>query len=169
MAVNPHDLVALVERAQRARADIATVRAETLQTRAESRRLLTSIRSETASIAPSPRADATDDHVERIDQERHDGDGLVGQLAVAQATARAIAHALNQPLAVIRGLTELLQTAPPGESSANDLAQILIATDRAAGIVRDLVRVARYTTQLAADGSPMLDMRTAIDPPAQLE
>jgi signal transduction histidine kinase len=101
---------------------------------------------------------------ERIAHER-----LTAQLAAVKATARAIAHAINQPLALIRGITELIQTAPPDELRAPDLVQILAATDRAAALVRDLVRVGRYTTQLAADGHPILDLRAAIDPPAVLE
>jgi signal transduction histidine kinase len=171
MAVDPHDVVALLQRAQRACADIATVRAETLQTMVETRRLLTDVR-RTADLAPSLRrigANTAADHVERIAQERRESDHLAAQLAAAKATARAVAHALNQPLAIIRGVSELIQTAPPGESSTPDLAQIVSAADRAAAIVRDLVRVARYTTQLAADGNPILDLSTAIDPPALLE
>ena len=96
-------------------------------------------------------------------------DRLTAQLAAVKATARAIAHAINQPLALIRGITELIQTAPQDKPFAPDLAQIAAATDRAAAVVRDLVRVARYSTQLAADGNPMLDMSTAIDPPMLLE
>jgi signal transduction histidine kinase len=171
MAVDLHDTAALLQRARRACVDMATVRAETLQTLAESRRLLTGVRSATASIALSPRivADATDDLGERTAQGCRESDRLAAQLAAAKATARAVAHALNQPLAIIQGVTELIQTAPSDEVIAPDLAQIVDATYRAAAIIRDLARVARYTTQQAADGNPMLDLQAAIDRPALLE
>jgi len=158
MAVDPTDVASLLHRARRACADIATVRAETFQILAETRRLLTAARG---------RADAA--QVERIAQERRESDRLAAQLAATKATARAVAHALNQPLAIIRGVAELIQTAPPDEPFAPDLVRILIATDHAAALVRDLVRVARYTTERAADGNPILDLSTAIDPPALLE
>ena len=171
MAVDPHAVAALLQRAGRACADIATVRAETLQTLDETRRLLTGVRSATVPVAPSHRivADATAGHGERNDQERRESDRLAAQLAAAKATARAVAHALNQPLAIIQGVTELIQTAPPGEAIAPDLAQIVDATDRAAAIIRDLMRLERYATHSAADGNPMLDLRAAIDLPALLE
>ncbi len=171
MAIDPHDVAALLQRAGRACTDLATVRAETFKTLAETRRLLTDIRSKAALAPPSHRivANATADHGEHSDQEQREHERLAAQLAAAKATARAVAHALNQPLAAIQGITELIQTAPPGESSAPDLAQIVAAAERAAAIIRDLVRVARYTTQLAADGNPMLDLSTAIDPPVVLE
>ncbi|MEO7909896.1 MAG: histidine kinase dimerization/phospho-acceptor domain-containing protein [Roseiflexaceae bacterium] len=171
MAIDPPDVESLLARARRARADVASVCKETLLTLAETRRLLTGIRA-AAAITSTPVsyrivADASSDDRERIDWEHRER--VAAQLVASKATARALAHALNQPLAVIRGVTELIQTAPPGELYATDLAQILAATDRAAAIVRDLVRVARYTTRLAADGNPMLDLSTAIDPPVLLE
>jgi two-component system, NtrC family, sensor kinase len=171
MAVCPHDVAALLQRARRACADIATVRDEIALTLAETRRLLTEVRSEDTATLPVHRivADATADQLERMDQEGPERARLAAQLAATKATARAVAHALNQPLAVIRGITELIQTAPQDNPFAPDLAQIAAATDRAAAVVRDLVRVARYSTQLAADGNPMLDMSTAIDPPMLME
>jgi signal transduction histidine kinase len=92
--------------------------------------------------------------LELIDQERHKRERLAAQLVAIKATARAIAHALNQPLAVIRGVTELIQTAPSGETHARDLVQILTATDHAASLVRDLLRVVRYSPSWLRMGTP---------------
>jgi len=107
--------------------------------------------------------------LETLAYERLTHDRLTVQLAAVKATARAIAHAINQPLALIRGITELIQTAPPDEPRAADLAMILTATDQAAALIRDLMHAARYTTQLDPNGLPMLDLQTAIDPPTMLE
>lgn len=107
--------------------------------------------------------------LERIAQERQALERLAAQLTAAKATARAVAHALNQPLAIIQGAAEMLQAAPPGESPTPDFAEILAATGRMAAIIRDLLRVTHYTTLTAADGNPMLDLSTAIDPPGLLE
>jgi signal transduction histidine kinase len=85
-------------------------------------------------------------------------DRRAAQLEAAQATARAVAHNLNQPLAVIRGYTELLIEAPSGERSETDLAHILTATDRAAVIVRQLVQLNLYETIPYAGGAPMVDL-----------
>lgn len=101
----------------------------------------------------------------------HEGrerDQLVTRLATVRETARALAHGLNQPLAVIRGYAELLQTAPPGESSARDLAAIINAADRAAGLVQDLLKVTRYVTYTAADGRPTLNVPESVERPTSL-
>jgi signal transduction histidine kinase len=101
--------------------------------------------------------------------ERRAHDQLATQLATVRETARAVAHELNQPLAIIRGYAELIQTAPPGESIQAELAGIIAATDRAAALARDLLRITRYTTQAASDGRPMLNVQESVEPPALLE
>jgi signal transduction histidine kinase len=84
-------------------------------------------------------------------------------------TARAVAHGLNQPLAATRGYAELIQTAPPGESIQAELAGILAATDRATALVRDLIRITRYTTHATTDGRPMLNVEESLGPSALME
>jgi two-component system, response regulator PdtaR len=96
-------------------------------------------------------------------------DQLAIQLATVRETARAVAHELNQPLAIIRGYAELIQTAPPGTSIQAELAGILTATDRAAALARDLFRVTRYATRAATDGRPMLNVQASVGPSDQME
>jgi signal transduction histidine kinase len=102
-------------------------------------------------------------------RERRAHDQLATQLATVRETARAVAHELNQPLAIIRGYAELIQTAPPGESIQAELAGIIGASDRAAALARDLLRITRYATQAASDGRPMLNVQESVGPPAQIE
>jgi signal transduction histidine kinase len=107
--------------------------------------------------------------LEALAQERLQSERLAGRLGAVQETARAVAHALNQPLAAIRGYAELIQTAPPHEPIAEEVAAILENTERAAGLVRDLFRIVRYETRAASDGRPMLDLHASVDPPPLLE
>jgi signal transduction histidine kinase len=79
------------------------------------------------------------------------------QLEAAQATARAVAHNLNQPLAAIRGYVELFQTTPAPERNENDLGRALAETDRAAEMVRRLLQITQYSTVPYAGGAPMFD------------
>ena len=83
------------------------------------------------------------------------------QLEAARATARAVAHNLNQPLTVIHSEAELLHEMPPSEWKAADLENILKATDRAAAIVRQLVKLTSYETVAYAGGAPMVDLNHA--------
>src|SRR5437764_533440 len=69
------------------------------------------------------------------------GERAALQLEAAQVTARAVAHNLNQPLAIIRGYAELLRDAP-----VDDLSRVLLETDRAAAMVRQLLQIVRYET-----------------------
>ncbi len=85
------------------------------------------------------------------------------QLEAAQVTARAVAHNLNQPLAIIRGYAELLRDAPADERGANDLLRILLETDRAAAMVRQLLQLARYETTPYPGGASMIDLDRAAD------
>jgi signal transduction histidine kinase len=101
--------------------------------------------------------------------ERRARDQLAIQLTTVRETARAVAHEFNQPLTSIRGYAELIQTAPPGESIQAELTGILTATDRAAALARDLLRITRYTTQDASDGRPMLNMQESVGPSAPIE
>jgi signal transduction histidine kinase len=89
-------------------------------------------------------------------------------MVTVRETARAVAHELNQPLAIIRGYAELIQTEPPNESIQAELAGIIGATDRAAALVRDLLRITRYATHTASDGRPMLNVQESVGPPSQL-
>jgi signal transduction histidine kinase len=102
-------------------------------------------------------------------RERRARDQLAIQLATVQETARAVAHELNQPLAIIRGYAELIQTAPPGASIQAELVGILTATDRAAALARDLLHITRYTTQAATDGYPMLNVQESVERPTLME
>jgi signal transduction histidine kinase len=80
------------------------------------------------------------------------------QLEAAQVTARAVAHNLNQPLAIIRGYTELLRDTPPCERNTADLLRVLAETDRAAAMVRQLLQLTHYETIPSAGGAPMIDL-----------
>jgi signal transduction histidine kinase len=102
-------------------------------------------------------------------REQRARDELAIQLATVRETARAVAHELNQPLAIIRGYAELIQTAPPNESIQAELAGILSATDRAAALARDLFRITRYATHAATDGRPMLNVQESVRPSALME
>jgi signal transduction histidine kinase len=85
------------------------------------------------------------------------------QLEAAQVTARSVAHNLNQPLAIIRGYTELLRDAPADERGADDLSRMLLETDRAAAMVRQLLQIVRYETTPYPGGAPMIDLERAAD------
>lgn len=102
-------------------------------------------------------------------RERRAHDQLATQLTTVRETARAVAHELNQPLAIIRGYAELIQTASPGESIQAELAGIISATDRAAALARDLFRITRYATHMASDGRPMLNVQESVGPPPLLD
>ena len=80
------------------------------------------------------------------------------QLEAARATARAVAHTINQPLAIIRGYTELFRETPPAERDDADLVRILDEVDRAADLVRQLLEISHYRTIPYASGAPMLDL-----------
>jgi signal transduction histidine kinase len=85
------------------------------------------------------------------------------QIEAAQVTARSVAHNLNQPLAAIRGYTELLRDTPIGERDEDDLLRILAETDRAATMVRQLLQLTRYETTPYPGGAPMIDRERAAD------
>jgi signal transduction histidine kinase len=84
-----------------------------------------------------------------------------------QATARTVAHNLNQPLAIIRGYAELLSDEPALQSLHADLAVIIRQVDRAAKLVQALLGVAHYQTVRDAAGTSMLDLAGA--PPDLLD
>jgi signal transduction histidine kinase len=85
------------------------------------------------------------------------------QLEAAQVTARAVAHNLNQPLAIIRGYAELIQSTPADERDSDDLPRIISEADRAAAMVRQLLQLVRYETTLYRGGAPMIDLERAAD------
>jgi len=85
------------------------------------------------------------------------------QLEAAQVTARAVAHNLNQPLAIIRGYAELIQSTPADERDSDDLPCIISEADRAAAMVRQLLQLVRYETTLYPGGAPMIDLERAAD------
>ena len=85
------------------------------------------------------------------------------QLEAAQVTARAVAHNLNQPLAIIRGYAELIQSTPADERDSDDLPRIISEADRAAAMVRQLLQLVRYETTLYPGGAPMIDLERAAD------
>jgi signal transduction histidine kinase len=85
------------------------------------------------------------------------------QLEAAQVTARAVAHNLNQPLAIIRGYAELLRDTPADQRDSEDLSRVLLETDRAATMVRQLLEMVRYETTPYAGGAPMIDLERAAD------
>jgi len=85
------------------------------------------------------------------------------QLEAAQVTARAVAHNLNQPLAIIRGYAELIQSTPADERDSDDLPRIISEADRAAAMVRQLLQLVRYETTLYPGGVPMIDLERAAD------
>jgi signal transduction histidine kinase len=82
----------------------------------------------------------------------------VMQLEAAQATARTVAHTINQPLAVIRGVVELYRDTPSNERDDADLQTILTQVDRAADLVRQFQEISSYHTIPYAGGVPMLDL-----------
>lgn len=83
------------------------------------------------------------------------------QLEAARATARTVAHNLNQPLAIIRGYAELLRDTPADQRSAEDLSRMLLETDRAAAMVRQLLQIERYETIRYPGGASMIDLEHA--------
>jgi signal transduction histidine kinase len=85
------------------------------------------------------------------------------QLEAVQVTARAVAHNLNQPLAIIRGYAELLRDVPDDQRGTDDLARMLLETDRAAAMVRQLLQIVRYETTPYPGGAPMIDLDRAAD------
>jgi signal transduction histidine kinase len=80
------------------------------------------------------------------------------QLEAVQATARAVAHTINQPLAVIRATVELFRDSTPTERSDTDLAIVLEQVDRAAALVRQFLAITDYHTVPYPGGAPMLDL-----------
>jgi len=80
------------------------------------------------------------------------------QLEATRATARTVAHMINQPLAIVRGYAELLRDTLPTERAAVDLECILRETDRAAAIVRQLLNITEYKTTPYPGGAPMVDL-----------
>lgn len=101
-------------------------------------------------------------HLSALEQRRAAAAHAFTQLEAAQATARTVAHTINQPLAIIRGIAELYRDTSPGERDDADLQTIVIQVDRAAGLVRQFQDISRYQTIPYAGGAPMLDL----SPPA---
>jgi signal transduction histidine kinase len=97
-------------------------------------------------------------HIEALEMERAAAERALMQLEVVQATARTVAHTINQPLAIIRGLAELYRETPLAERNDADLITILREVDRAADLVRQLLEISRYRTIPYAGGAPMLDL-----------
>jgi signal transduction histidine kinase len=88
----------------------------------------------------------------------------IGQAEAVRATARTVAHRLNQPLTAIRGYAELLRDTPPAERDEADLSRILREVDRAAELVRQLLQVTRYETVPTPANTPMLDLDRSVQP-----
>jgi signal transduction histidine kinase len=84
-------------------------------------------------------------------------------LHVTHVIARTTGHYLNQPLAIIRGLAELLLHAPPTERTDHDLRVIIEQVDRAAQLVRQLMALTNYQPIPAPSGELMLDLHSAGD------
>jgi signal transduction histidine kinase len=101
--------------------------------------------------------------LETLGQAQIDRERMVGQLEALHAVARTVAHELNQPLAIIRGSAELMRDAPPAEPIAHDIEVIIAQTDRAAGLVRQLIQVTRYETTPMPSGGVMLDLARSSD------
>jgi signal transduction histidine kinase len=97
-------------------------------------------------------------HIEALERERAITERTLMQLEAAQATARTVAHTINQPLAIIRGMTELYHETPLAERNDADLVAILAEVDRAAGLVRQILEISHYRTIPYAGGVPMLDL-----------
>jgi signal transduction histidine kinase len=97
-------------------------------------------------------------HLSALEAQRLAAAQAFAQLEAAQATARTVAHTINQPLAVIRGVTELYRDTPPAERDDADLVTILAHVDRAADLVRQFQEISRYHTIPYANGAPMLDL-----------
>lgn len=102
------------------------------------------------------------EHLTALEARRASAAHALMQLEAAQATARTVAHTINQPLTVIRGITELYHDTPPDERDDADLQTILTHVDRAADLVRQFQEISRYQTIPYAGGAPMLDL----SPPA---
>jgi signal transduction histidine kinase len=96
--------------------------------------------------------------VDALEARRRTAERALLQLEATQATARTVAHELNQPLTIIRGYTELLRTTPRAERDDADLDRIIVEVDRAAALVRQLLQVTHYATVPTPMGLPMLDL-----------
>jgi signal transduction histidine kinase len=97
-------------------------------------------------------------HIEALEDDRAAAEQAIVQLDAARATARTVAHTLNQPLAIIGGTAELYRDTPPTERRDADLALILGQVDRAAGLVHELLEISQYRTIPYPGGAPMLDL-----------
>jgi signal transduction histidine kinase len=97
-------------------------------------------------------------HLSALEAQRAAAAHALMQLEAAQATARTVAHTINQPLAIIRGIAELYRDTPPGERDDADIQTILKHVDRAADLVRQFQEISRYHTVPYAGGAPMLDL-----------
>jgi signal transduction histidine kinase len=84
-------------------------------------------------------------------------------LQVTQVIARTTGHYLNQPLAIIRGLAELLLHTPATERTDDDLRVIIEQVDRASQLARQLMALTSYQPTPAADGELILDLQPAGD------
>jgi len=98
------------------------------------------------------------EHLTALEAQRASAAHALMQLEAAQATARTVAHTINQPLAVIRGVAELYRDTPAAERDDADLETILRHVDRAANLVQQFQDISRYHTVPYAGGAPMLDL-----------
>jgi signal transduction histidine kinase len=80
-------------------------------------------------------------------------------LQVTQAIACTTNHYLNQPLAIICGLAELLLLAPAAERSDDDLRVIVEQIDRATQLARQLLALTSYQPIPTPSGKLMLDLQ----------
>jgi signal transduction histidine kinase len=96
--------------------------------------------------------------METLASEQVAAERQAAQLEAMRATARAVAHNLNQPLAIIRGYAELLGDERAPESVQADVGAIIGEVDRAARLVQRLLQVTEYQTVLDAAGTPLLDL-----------
>ncbi len=112
-----------------------------------------------ATLVISWHLDTLIEEYERTEAERQLSERVHHQLAAVQATARAMAHGINQPLAAIYGYVSILRDTPPDERDDTDLEKIAVQVQQATALVRQLQAVSRFQTVPYAGGEPMLDLR----------
>jgi signal transduction histidine kinase len=96
--------------------------------------------------------------MEQLEAERTNIAWALAQAETIRATARTVAHDLNQPLAIARSYAKLLHNTCPAARNESDLARIVAEVDRAADLVQQLLAISSFRTLPYADGTLMLDL-----------